>query len=53
VAMEMEQQKCSNVLNLTSTHFFNLTRAFLIAKTVRVAINKKRMKKKDNKKVEA
>jgi len=51
--MEMEQKKCSNVLNLTSTHFFSLTRALLIAKMIRVAINKKRMKKKDKKYVEA
>jgi hypothetical protein len=63
VAMEMEQQqtnyqeegkqKCSNVLYLTSTHFFSLTRAPLIAKMARVAINKRRMKKKHKKYVEA
>jgi hypothetical protein len=56
MAMEMEQQetncqekgkqKCSNVLNFTSTYFFNLTIAFLIAKMARVAINKRRMKTK-------
>jgi PIN domain nuclease of toxin-antitoxin system len=56
VAMEMEQQqtncqeegkqKCSNVLNFTSTHFFSLTRAPLIAKMARIAINKRRMKKR-------
>jgi hypothetical protein len=54
--MEMEQQqtnyqeegkqKCSNVLNFTSTHFFSLTRAPLIAKMARVAIDKRRMKKR-------
>jgi hypothetical protein len=61
--MEMEQQqkncqkkgkqKCSNVLNFTSPYFFSLTIALLIAKMARVAINKRRMKKKDKKYVEA
>jgi hypothetical protein len=55
MAMEMEQQQTNcqeegkkknlNVLNLTSTHFFSLTRTPLIAKMARVAINKRRMKK--------
>ncbi len=46
--MEMEQQQkncqeegkqnCSNVLNLTSTHFFCLARAPLITEMARVAI---------------
>jgi hypothetical protein len=40
------KQKCSNVLNLASIHFFSLARAPLIAKMARIAINKRRMKKK-------
>jgi hypothetical protein len=61
--MEMEQQqtncqeegkqKCSNVLNLASTHFFHLVGAPLIAKMARVAINKRRMKKRHKKSMEA
>jgi hypothetical protein len=63
MATEMEQQqtncqeegkqKCSNVLNLASTHFFNLVGAPLIAKMGRVAINKSKMKKRHKKSMEA
>jgi hypothetical protein len=43
----------SNVLNLASTHFFSLAKAPLIAKMARVAINKRRMKKRHKKSMEA
>jgi hypothetical protein len=46
---EERKQKCSNVLNLASTHFFNLVRAPLIAKMAKLAINKRRMKKRQKK----
>jgi hypothetical protein len=62
MAMEMEQQEkncqeegkqdCSNVLNLASTHLFSFARALLIAKMTRVAINKRRMKKRHRKSME-
>jgi hypothetical protein len=61
--MEMEQQqtncqkrgkqKCSNLLNFTSPYFFSLIIALLMGKMARVAVNKRRMKKKDKKYVEA
>jgi hypothetical protein len=57
VAMEMEQQQtncqeegkqnCSNVLNLTSTHFFCLAKAPLIIKMARMAIKQMEDEKKD------
>jgi hypothetical protein len=46
IAKKREKQKCSNVLNLASIHFFSLVEAPLIANMARVAINKRRIRKK-------